>query len=119
MRVLGGDYTVSFELRLAKETGDTPCICFQFGFQGVYNSYSLNMFTKRFVLVHNLGAAGKEALLAKVDFFLLEGNIAVCRVNGVEICSYKSDKGDFDGAVALLVQDCEAEVRKVTVVGGK
>ncbi len=131
-RFLEGDYTLVFEARLARETGEIPLFGLCFGFRGLYRRYNLFVLRDKFRFSRHEGSAEQETKLASVAYYQVKGGVdrtawnryeirvrgkkVTCFVNGEEICSHESEDADYDGAPAMLVQDCTAEFRRIVLV---
>jgi hypothetical protein len=130
--LLSGDYTIVFEVRVKEDTSKTPVIGFEWAFTGAYDNYVALMFSDKFLMEHNHGGPKDKEKLARVDFYQVKGGVdrtvfnrfeirvkgvrAAFYVNGHEVFHYDAPENVFKGVPAILVQDCTAEIRKISVI---
>jgi tetratricopeptide (TPR) repeat protein len=132
-RQLEGDYTVEYELRFVKDLGKDPMVSLIFGMTGEHEKWNVLMFKQRCYLEHDHGGADRQVRVGKREFFQISGGFdpsawnrirvqvrgrkLTCFANGKELFGYASpEEGAFDGMVALVVQDCHFELRRLALL---
>ncbi|MHC4472108.1 MAG: family 16 glycoside hydrolase [Planctomycetota bacterium] len=129
---LEGDYTLLFDVKVAKDTGPHPRVALCFGLYGPYEYWSLDVFKGSLTFTRHNGSAEEVDKLHKVHFYELKGGFDRQAWNAIRICvkggkvmfmvndrklhEHKPASKSFDGFVGLVVQDCTAEFRKISLL---
>jgi tetratricopeptide (TPR) repeat protein len=130
--MIEGDYRLEIEARILSDSTDTPRICVMFGVKQEDDAFELNVFKTSFSLAGGTTAEDKKKLHG-VDHFIVDdaydrhnwnrytievkGNHTKLSVNGLKFAEHRVPESvEYDGYVALVVQECVAEFRKVAVV---
>jgi tetratricopeptide (TPR) repeat protein len=125
-----GDFTLRMEMRVVEDTGGRSMVGLSFAFRGLYERHSLNVFPELFAYRAYRGTSDKIDLFARKMFYEVEqefdrrkwstyeirirGSKVTLSVNG-EVVFTRTAEEDYDGPIALTVQDCTAEIRKLTL----
>jgi hypothetical protein len=127
-----GDFTLIVEMRRLEDfDGMQGLVTLCIGQRSTYDRFNFRISARTHCLTQYLGSTDRQpqyrgrshsSFDPTFDVFQwnryevqVRGRAATFRANGKEIFKYEDVKGAFDGEVAIAVQNCKVEIRKIAV----